>query len=227
MGVVPARLAFLAFLGLGGGIMYNALYLQDGHGGPSTAGGSTLVNDGAPVTVPLPTPSPQSATSEVAKAEPAAQGHGNDLVRDIQAELKARGYQPGEADGRMRDDTKAAISAYERSEGLPITGKASDEILARLLLAQPAKTSASTGSVASAPTTTQAVKPASGDNTVKRVQEVLADLGYDPGVADGEMGATTKSAIAAFQRDRKITQDGRITPVLLKEIKRVTGKSVE
>src|SRR5262245_31181298 len=121
MGVVPARLAFLAFLGLGGAIIYNALYLQDGHGGAVTAGGSTLVNDGAPVAVPLPTPSPQSATSGVAKA---GTGQANDLVRDIQTELKARGYQPGEADGQMRDDTKSAISAYERSEGLPVTGKA-------------------------------------------------------------------------------------------------------
>jgi peptidoglycan hydrolase-like protein with peptidoglycan-binding domain len=41
------------------------------------------------------------------------------------------------------------------------------------------------------------------------------------------MGATTKTAIESFQRDRKLVQDGRITPVLLREIKRVTGKSIE
>ncbi len=32
MGVVLARLVFLAFLGLTGTIIYNALYLQDQHG---------------------------------------------------------------------------------------------------------------------------------------------------------------------------------------------------
>ena len=32
MGVVAARLVFLAFVGLTGSIIYNALYLQDLHG---------------------------------------------------------------------------------------------------------------------------------------------------------------------------------------------------
>jgi peptidoglycan hydrolase-like protein with peptidoglycan-binding domain len=214
MGVVSARLAFLAFLGLTGAIIYNALYLQEGHGtamNPNPASTRVSVSD-APVIVPLPTPSPQVATSDVRKDVPA------------QPELKARGYDAGEADGRMRDDTKAAISAYEKAEGLPVTGVPSDQLLARLLLGQPSKTAATTGSVAPAP---QAPKPVAIDNTVKSLQQVLSDLGYDPGPSDGAMGATTKTAIESFQRDRKLVQDGRITPVLLREIKRVTGKSIE
>jgi peptidoglycan hydrolase-like protein with peptidoglycan-binding domain len=225
MGVVSARLAFLAFLGLTGAIIYNALYLQEGHGtamNPNPASTRVSVSD-APVIVPLPTPSPQVATSDVRKDVP-AQPEPVELVRDIQTELKARGYDAGEADGRMRDDTKAAISAYEKAEGLPVTGVPSDQLLARLLLGLPSKTAATTGSVAPAP---QAPKPVAIDNTVKSVQQVLSDLGYDPGSSDGAMGATTKTAIEAFQRDRKLVQDGRITPVLLREIKRVTGKSIE
>lgn len=218
MGVVPARLAFLAFLGLTGAIIYNALYLQEGHGTAMIPnGGSTHVSVSDTAAVPLPTPNPQVATSEVPKTEPQIQAQPVELVRDIQTELKARGYAAGEADGRMREDTTAAISAYEKAEGLPVTGAPSDELLARLLLGQPAKSAATTGSVA----------PAPADNTVKRLQQILADLGYDPGPADGEMGATTKTAIEAFQRDRKLAQDGHITSSLLREIKRVTGKSIE
>jgi peptidoglycan hydrolase-like protein with peptidoglycan-binding domain len=138
--------------------------------------------------------------------------------------LKARGYDAGEANGRMRDDTKAAISAYEKAEGLSVTGKPSDQLLARLLMGQPSKTAATTGSVVPAP---QAPRTVVIDNTITSVQQVLADLGYDPGPADGAMGASTKTAIEAFQKDRKIAQDGRITPSLLREIKRVTGKSIE
>jgi len=225
MGVVSARLAFLAFLGLTGAIIYNALYLQEGHGtamNPNPASTRVSVSD-APVIVPLPTPSPQVATSDVRKDVP-AQPEPVELVRDIQTELKARGYDAGEADGRMRDDPKAEISAYEKAEGLPVTGVPSDQLLARLLLEQPSKTAATTGSVAQA---LQAPKPVAIDNTVKSLQQVLSDLGYDPGPSDGAMGATTKTAIEAFQRDRKLVQDGRITPVLLREIKRVTGKSIE
>jgi peptidoglycan hydrolase-like protein with peptidoglycan-binding domain len=157
MGVVPARLAFLAFLGLTGAIIYNALYLQEGHGSAIPKGVQVSVSDTAPAAVPLPTPNPQVATSEVPKTEPEAQAQPVELVRDIQTELKARGYAAGEPDGRMREDTKAAISAYEKAEGLPVTGAPSDELLARLLLGQPAKSGATTGSV----------KPAvSADNAV-------------------------------------------------------------
>jgi peptidoglycan hydrolase-like protein with peptidoglycan-binding domain len=224
MGVVSARLAFLAFLGLTGAIIYNALYLQEGHGiamNPNPASTHVSVSDAA-VVVPLPTPSPQATASEVRKDAP-ARSEPVELVRDIQTELKARGYDAGEADGRMSEDTKAAISAYEKAEGLPVTGKPSDQLLARLLLGQPSKTAA-TGSVAPAP---QAPRTVVIDNTIKSVQQVLADLGYDPGPPDGAMGASTKTAIEAFQKDRKIAQDGQITPSLLREIKRVTGKSIE
>jgi peptidoglycan hydrolase-like protein with peptidoglycan-binding domain len=224
MGVVSARLAFLAFLGLTGAIIYNALYLQEGHGtamNPNAASTHVSVSD-TPVVVPLPTPSPQAATNDVRK-DVRSQSEPVELVRDIQTELKARGYNAGEADGKMRDDTKAAISAYEKAEGLPVTGKPSDQLLARLLLGQPSKTAA-TGSVAPAP---QAPRTVVIDNTIKSVQQVLADLGYDPGPADGAMGASTRTAIEAFQKDRKIAQDGQITPSLLREIKRVTGKSIE
>ncbi len=231
MGVVSARLAFLAFLGLTGAIIYNALYLQEGHGTAMNPNPSVHVSvSDTPAVVPLPTPSPQAATSDVAKAEPQAQTEPVELVRDIQTELKARGYNPGAADGRMRGDTKAAISAYEKAEGLPVTGEASDQLLARLLLGQPSKSAATTGSVAPASSASgpQAAKPAAVvDKTVKSVQQVLADLGYNPGLPDGAMGLATKTAIEAFQKDRKLAQDGRITPSLLREIKRVTGKSIE
>ncbi len=231
MGVVSARLAFLAFVGLTGAIIYNALYLQEGHGTAMNPNPSVHVSlSDTPVVVPLPTPSPQAATSVVAKVEPEAQSEPVELVRDIQTELKARGYDPGQADGRMRGETKAAISAYEKAEGLPVTGAASDQLLARLLLGQPSKSAATTGSVAPASSGAgpQPAKPAAtADTTVKSVQQVLADLGYDPGPPDGAMGAATKTAIEAFQKDRKVAQDGRITPSLLQEIKRVTGKSIE
>jgi len=237
MGIVPARLAFLAFIGLTGAIIYNALYLQEGHGtamNPNPGSTHVSVSDTVPAVVPLPTPSPQVATSEISKIAAETQAEPVELVRDIQVELKARGYDAGETDGRMRDDTKAAITAYEKAEGVPVTGAPSDGLLARLLLGQPAKSAATTGSVAPASSAPQAAKPseapkpaAASDTTVKRIQQVLADLGYDPGPADGEMGGTTKTAIEAFQKDRKIAQDGRVTPSLLREIKRVTGQSIE
>ena len=41
-------------------------------------------------------------------------------------------------------------------------------------------------------------------NIVRRIQERLAQLGFDPGVPDGALGPNTARAVAAFQRDRNL-----------------------
>ena len=48
------------------------------------------------------------------------------------------------------------------------------------------------------------------DAEVEAVQRRLVELGYDAGVADGLMGPRTRAAIRALQRDRGLTQSGRI-----------------
>jgi peptidoglycan hydrolase-like protein with peptidoglycan-binding domain len=58
------------------------------------------------------------------------------------------------------------------------------------------------------------------------VQQILADLGYDPGTPDGAIGSSTSAAISAFQRDRNVAETGRVTPELLNELKRVTGRDL-
>ena len=43
----------------------------------------------------------------------------------------------------------------------------------------------------------------------------------------GRWGDETESAITAFQRDRKLDANGRVTSELLEEIKSVTGRDLE
>jgi peptidoglycan hydrolase-like protein with peptidoglycan-binding domain len=64
------------------------------------------------------------------------------------------------------------------------------------------------------------------DTKVKAVQKILADLGYAPGPVDGTLGGKTTRAISSFQHDRKIAETGKITPELLRELKRVTGRDL-
>jgi peptidoglycan hydrolase-like protein with peptidoglycan-binding domain len=240
MGVVLARLVFLAFLGLTGTIIYNALYLQDQHGpapisatSPARVITSTAaptapveINKLPPVTTDLPPPPPPAQ---------AAEGAPELLVKAVQRELSVRGYDVGTTDGKLNDKTRAAISAYEASEGLPATGQASDELLHHILLGDSVKPSAATGSLTDddeAPA--RAPAKAKSDNSdkdaadpsVKAVQQILADLGYAPGAVDGAMGAATTHAITAFQHDRKLRETGRISPELMRELKRVTGRAV-
>jgi peptidoglycan hydrolase-like protein with peptidoglycan-binding domain len=216
MGVVSARLVFLAFIGLTGAIIYNALYLQETHG-------TAMIPTVGPVNPPTTLP------AQTSQRQPEIQQAPSDLVKAIQRELKIRGYDSGPADGKMRDDTKKAIAAFEKDAGLAVTGLASDELLHQILLGERVKPAAATGSVqaaASAPSAASEPSTVKETSTVKAVQQVLADLGYAPGEIDGAMGASTVHAITAFQHDRKIGQNGRITPELLREIKRVTGHEI-
>jgi peptidoglycan hydrolase-like protein with peptidoglycan-binding domain len=214
MGVAATRLVFLAFLGLTGSIIYNALYLQDLHGPAAVVAGS---REGAtvefaklpPVSTDLPPLEPEEGAPQL-------------LVRAVQRELATRGFEVGPADGRPSDKTSAAISAYEKAHGLPVTGVATDELLRQILLGDSVQPAGTTGSVAG----DSAGPNPNRSSDVKAVQQVLADLGYAPGPVDGALGGATARAIIAFQHDRKIAETGRITPELLGELKSVTGRDL-
>ena len=79
-----------------------------------------------PVSTDLPTPPPPEQAAE--------EGGPELLVKAVQRELSARGYDVGAADGKLNDKTSAAISSYEKEQGLPVTGEATDELLRHILL---------------------------------------------------------------------------------------------
>lgn len=56
------------------------------------------------------------------------------------------------------------------------------------------------------------------DPTVAAIQQRLNELGYDAGIADGLMGAKTRSAIAAFQSSQSLPVDGRADIALLERL---------
>jgi peptidoglycan hydrolase-like protein with peptidoglycan-binding domain len=242
MGVVITRLVFLAFVALTGTIIYNALYLQDQHGPvlisasqspkviASTPSSAPVSNVAAAPVAPVEQAKLPPVSTDLPEPPPLPADNGTPelLVKAVQRELATRGYDVGPADGKLTDKTRAAISAYEGSEGLPVTGQASDDLLRHILLGDSVKPpAATTGSVDGAGDSSPAkAKTDASNSSVKAVQQVLADLGYAPGPVDGAMGSSTTRAITAFQHDRKIRQTGRITPELLRELKRVTGRDL-
>ncbi len=240
MGVMIARLVFLAFVALTGTIIYNALYLQDEHGRAlmsasqplkviaRTPSSAPVSNVAAAPVAPVEQAKLPPVSTDLPSPPPAAdKGVPALLVKAVQRELGTRGYDVGPADGKLNDKTRAAISAYEVSEGLPVTGQASDDLLRHILLGDSVKPgAATTGSVANGSNSSPAKAKPDGSNSVKVVQQTLADLGYAPGPVDGALGSSTKHAITVFQRDRKMRETGRITPKLLRELKRVTGRDI-
>ena len=70
--------------------------------------------------------------------------------------------------------------------------------------------------------------PADGDSAkpkidVRRIQALLAELGYDPGPIDGLMGRRTASAIRSFQTAEGLSVDGRIETGLVAALERRAG----
>jgi peptidoglycan hydrolase-like protein with peptidoglycan-binding domain len=56
--------------------------------------------------------------------------------------------------------------------------------------------------------------PVFSDELTRTVQEDLIQLGYDPGIDDGEPSTATAIAIAKFEADRDMTVTGEVTPRL-------------
>jgi peptidoglycan hydrolase-like protein with peptidoglycan-binding domain len=63
------------------------------------------------------------------------------------------------------------------------------------------------------------VAAASTGSVVKDVQASLAAAGYDPGPADGRMGAKTRAAIIRYQQEKGLAVDGTPSPQLLQHLK--------
>lgn len=94
--------------------------------------GATTVQ--ADVPVPKPKPEQPSVKLDPVPTPPAVEP---DLITKVQALLREKGYpEVGEPDGKFGTRTRNAILAFEADNGLPLTGKVSDELLVALVKAQ-------------------------------------------------------------------------------------------
>jgi len=116
-------------------------------------------------------------------------------IKHAQRLLTKYGYKPGPSDGIMGNRTRQAIQKFQRDYNLPVT----------LLSSQspaPIKENASL----------------KGPLLIKKTQLALAKKGYKPGAPDGIMGKGTRRAIMQYQRDNKMTVDGKISVSLLRKL---------
>lgn len=59
---------------------------------------------------------------------------------------------------------------------------------------------------------------------VREVQELLAELGFDPGPVDGLLGRRTSDAIEGFQQSRNLPVDGRANAALLLRLRQAADQ---
>lgn len=144
------------------------------------------------------------------------------MVESVQRELAASGLYSGKVDGVSGQRTKIAIIAYQRANGLDETGLASPELVEHIRYTR--QITDALNMTDATPAKPQPLAPQKAVDTVTRVQVGLAELGYEPGAINGELGQQTRAAILKFERDRGIAPTGDISSTLIVELEKMSTR---
>ena len=148
-----------------------------------------------------PTPAPQAPAVTTYKT--LRKGDRGKSVISMQEALIKLGYLKGASDGNFGTGTKSALMDFQSAAGLKVTGVADVDTQEAL----EASDAPEKGGVT--------LKQGMSGDAVKRLQNRLIELGYMTGTADGSFGASTKTAVAAFQRKAGLDADGIAGPTTL------------
>ena len=134
-------------------------------------------------------------------AQPAAPAASTQMIAEIQALLRQRGYEVPEVTGTLDAETAAAIRSYQADAGVPVDGAATSTLLANLR-------------IGTSPTASTGLTRAQ----IAELQGALSERGYDPGPQDGIVGPKVRSAIRTYQTDAGLPPTGEATASLLAHI---------
>lgn len=155
-------------------------------------------------------PAPRIQSAEAPTDEPAIPTAEPKLISDLQRALSERGLYRGKIDGISGSRTRAAITAYETAEGLPVTGQPSASVLDHITtasIATPAPAAAAApptpsapevtiSDLVAAPASTPTVETASADSPVNEPVAAAEILTYPPRSAEVVPAATSVSVSA-------------------------------
>jgi peptidoglycan hydrolase-like protein with peptidoglycan-binding domain len=170
--------------------------------------GPSLAQSAAPLKLQPPGANAADATSNAAE-----------IIRGIQRELNARGYEAGQPDGVAGLVTRAAIMAYEHDYGLALTATPSQDVLSRIVLGSSGPPVQRGGA--------DKIGAGEAESVALMVEQQLAALGYTPGKADGKLSEQTARAIREFEADQKLAQSGRISGPLVSRLLKVQGQAAK
>ena len=130
-------------------------------------------------------------------------------VKDLQTKLKKLGFYNAYVDGSYGDTTVAAVKAFQKKYNLTADGVAGSETLKKLDSAY---------KNADSDKDDDSLRKGATGTAVKTLQTNLKKLGFYTAYVDGSFGATTESAVKAFQRKYGLTADGVAGSATLKKI---------
>jgi peptidoglycan hydrolase-like protein with peptidoglycan-binding domain len=135
--------------------------------------------------------------SDQAKAFYYSYGTTGEEVLKLQERLFKLGYLTTKPDGKFGKDTENAIRRFQQTHGFIDDGYAGPQTRAMLFSDKAEKNALMVGD--------------SGSD-VRNVQQRLIELKYLSGKADGYFGSNTEAAVKAFQKNNKLTVDGKVGP---------------
>ena len=148
-------------------------------------------------------------SAAAAAAQPTVySGSRGESVKTLQERLNAKGYNAGSVDGIFGKNTRAAVMAFQKANGL-----AADGIVGKLTWAKLYDTTAALPSASTATGTQPMVYRGSRSDAVRRLQELLNKKGFDCGAVDGIFGSKTYAAVVAFQKANGLSADGIVGPL--------------
>ncbi len=136
-------------------------------------------------------------------------GDSGSAVKDLQTKLKKLGYYDGTVDSTFGSGTYAAVKAFQKKYNLTADGVAGSETLKKLDSAY---------KNAGSDKDDDSLRKGATGTAVKTLQTNLKKLGFYTAYVDGSFGATTESAVKAFQKKYGLTADGVAGSATLKKI---------
>lgn len=151
-------------------------------------------------------------------------------VKTMQRKLKSLGYYSGSIDGSFGSSTETAVKAFQKNNGLKADGNAGATTFNVLFGGTAKKASESddpdataTPKVTNPPSYRTVTEPPSGSDyitlrlgdsgtPVTKLQTALRKAGYYTASVDGRYGASTSTAVSAFQKAKGLRQDGVAGP---------------
>lgn len=154
----------------------------------SACGGSCTQTGSSTGQASAPAPSTVAATPN----DTLTLGSRGSVVSDLQSTLGSLGFDPGPVDGIFGRMTLTAVVAFQSANGLVVDGKVGPMTKKALASASPSSVLVASGPGA-------VVAYGIFDSSVVDLQQMLSDLGHNPGPVDGAFGPLTLAAVTRFQ----------------------------
>ncbi len=129
-------------------------------------------------------------------------------VTQLQTQLSNLGYYDGPISGMFGELTEAAVTDFQRRNGLSPDGIVGAETLAAIERATAAASSSERPAARLPVASGGFVLLGDAGADVTTLQQRLATLGYYQGAVDGQFGSLTEAALIAFQQAQGLKPDG-------------------